>query len=183
MVLKERCEMKHTEGNSLEIAGVLIAIGFVAAWLAAGGLGIKNPSVWSYSILPTWSTAVDISAERPQQHVPQPTPRNVLPLPLMIVKGEITARNPNALEAKHALQRRLEALDSYVSQLGGLVTLGDVRYIRDKKTTESGAFVMVQQIEIRLPDSPSDSAYEHKLVKLGVKVNSVERSTQTSEAK
>jgi len=172
--------MKNTEGNSLEIAGVLIAIGFIAAWLTAGGLGIKSPSVRDRFILPSWSTAVAISAEQPQQHLPQPAPRNALPLPLMIVKGEITAHNPNALEAKHALQRRLEALDSYVAQQGGSVTLGDVRYTRAGK---AGEFIVAQQLEIRLPDSPSDSAYENKLVKLGVKVNSVERSTQTSEAK
>ena len=172
--------MKNTEGNSLEIAGVLIAIGFIAAWLTAGGLGIKNPSVWSYSILPTWPTSVSMSADIPAEHIPQPTPRNVLPLPLMIVKGEITARNPNALEAKHALQRRLEALDSYVSQLGGLVTLGDVRYTRAGK---AGEFIAAQRLEIRLPDSPSDSAYEHKLIRLGVQMNSVERIEQPSISK
>ena len=172
--------MKHAEGSSLEIAGVLIAIGFIAAWLTASGLGVKSPSVRGYSILPTSSTAVAISAEHPQQQLPQPTPRNVLPLPLMIVKGEITARNSNALEAKHAMQRRLEALDSYVSQQGGSVTLGNVRYIRAGKT---GEFVMAQQLEIRLPDLPSDAAYESKLIRLGVQLNSVERIAQISEAK
>lgn len=178
--------MKNTEGNSLEVAGALIAIGFIAAWLTVDGLGVKNAPARGYSILPSWSPVVAISAERPQQHVPQPTPRNVLPLPLMVVKGEMTARNPNALEAKHALQRRLEALDSYVSQQGGSITLGDVRYVRAGKTANSGKtgeFVMVQQIEIRLPDSPSDSAYKHKLIRLGIQVRSVERITQTSAPK
>ena len=161
--------MKNTEGNSLEIAGVLIAIGFIAAWLTASGLGVKSPSIRNYAILPSWSTTVAISAERPQQHLPQPAPRNALPLPLMIVKGEITARNPNALQAKHAMQRRLEALDNYVSQQGGSVTLGDVRYTRAGK---AGEFIVAQQLEVRLPDLPSDSAYEKKLIQLGVKVNS-----------
>ena len=172
--------MKNTEGNSLEIAGVLIAIGFIAAWLTAGGLGIKSPSVRGYSILPSWSTAVAVSAEHPQQQLPQAIPRNALPLPLMIVKGEITARNPNALEAKHAMQRRLEALDSYVSQQGGSVTLGDVRYTRAGKT---GEFIAAQQLEIRLPELVGDAAYEHKLIRLGVHMNSIERIVQTSVSK
>ena len=169
--------MKPTEGNSLEVAGVLIAIGFIAAWLTAGG-----PVAKGYSIPLNWQMSVetDVPAERLQQRIQQPLPQNVLPLPLVIVKGGITARNPNALEAKHAMQRRLETLDSYVSQQGGSVTLGDVRYTRAGKT---GEFIAAQQIEIRLPDSPSDSAYEHKLIRLGVRLNSVERIAQISVSK
>ena len=164
----------------------LLIIGFVAAWLTTGGAGTKGYSIRGYSIPPTEQMAVgtDVPAERLQQRVQQQlTPRNALPLALLVVKGEMISRNPNALEAEHAMQRRLEVLGSYVSQRGGLVTLGTMRYTRDRKTAEGGAFVMVQQIEIRLPDSPSDSAYEHKLSKLGVQVNSVERTAQTSGSK
>jgi len=67
-----------------------------------------------------------------------------------------------------------------VAQQGGSVTLGDVRYTRAGK---AGEFIAAQRLEIRLPDLPSDAAYEHKLIRLGVQMNSVERSTQTSEAK
>lgn len=161
----------------LEVAGILIATGFIAAWLTAGGLGIKGHSVRGYFIPPTWQMSENIPAE----HVQQSPPRNRPPLPLMVVKGEMTARNPNALEAKHALQCRLEALDSYVSQQGGSIILGDVRYTRAGKT---GAFIALQQIEIHLPDSPSDAAaYGHKLIRLGIQVRSVERITQTSAPK
>ena len=78
------------------------------------------------------------------------------------------------------MQRRLEALDNYVAQQGGSVTLGDVRYTRARK---AGEFIAAQRLEIRLPDLPSDAAYEHKLIRLGIQMNSVERIEQPSISK
>lgn len=176
----------------MEIAGVLIAIGFIAACLTAGGLGSMGYSIRGYSLLPArqMEVAMDIPAERVQQMLQRNAPPSA-GLAALVVKGEITTRNPNALEAKHAMQRRLEMLVSYVSQQGGSVTLGEVRYFLAREATESkkaGEFVMVQQIEIRLPDSTGDpstdaSAYANKLIRLGIRVNSVERIAPTSAPK
>lgn len=167
--------MKHTEGNSLEIAGVLIAIGFVAAWLTASGVTGR-----SNNYLPAAQTSSEMNISLVRAHSDAMQTATLAASTMLVVKGDISTRNPNALEAKFAMQRRLEALDGYVSQQGGSVTLGDVRYTRAGKT---GEFIAAQQLEIRLPDLPSDAAYQHKLIRLGVQLNSVERIAQISEAK
>jgi len=169
--------MKTTEGNSLEIAGVIIAIGFVAAWLTASGVTGQS----NHYLPAAQPEGMSIPLARAQSHAQETA--TLAASTTMVIKGEISTRNPNALEAKFAMQRRLELLNDYLTQQRGSVMLGDVHYAIAGKTAQNkknGDFVMVQQLEIRLPAMVRDTAFQARLSGLGIQSKSVERVALTS---
>ncbi|MGH8750955.1 MAG: hypothetical protein ACREUV_04540 [Burkholderiales bacterium] len=91
--------------------------------------------------------------------------------PRHIFSGEVRAQSGNALMAKRLAGTQLEVLRDYAQQHGGVLRLGNVRYAR-----RGGIMVIVQQVEMEIPQAADAIRVEQQLVTLGFNRRAVSMS-------